>query len=308
MYSGESICQGIVKSKNTQCTNKAYYVQDDKYYCGVHSKKDKRTDLPINPNKDNIKKEMLEKHFQTLETVKNDNKNSNKKGTVTVQKMYMMKQPKLIEGYLNVYPNYKHQNRSDGFGCPTLSPKYLGPVIHNMPNLPEAKNIENYHQFAKFWDFELDKNNIPTKEAFQNRIDAYNNPVPYRHKHSKDILKKYGNINIPKFSIYYDVKGTPHYYNYLQCRYFYCHFYELLVQKEDDFKKLKDKVNNGYNICIVGYDGYVPSLDLNDMYNDTSKPFGHEMVLYTMLIEDDISKYPWNIYYQNNKNIYKNVI
>ena len=67
----------------------------------------------------------------------------------------MMKKPELIDGYLNVFPNYKHQNRKDGYGCAKLSPKSLGPVNHGMPNLPIAKNIENYHQFAKFWDYSI---------------------------------------------------------------------------------------------------------------------------------------------------------
>ena len=76
-----------------------------------------------------------------------------------VSKFRMMKKPEYKKGYLNVFPNSKHQDRKDGFGCASLSPKSLGPVQHTMPNLPPAFNIENYHQFAKFWAFELDKNN-----------------------------------------------------------------------------------------------------------------------------------------------------
>jgi hypothetical protein len=62
----------------------------------------------------------------------------------------MMKNPEHIEGFLKVFPNYKHQNRQDGFGCMKLSPKYLGPVDHGQPDLPPALNIENFHQYVTF--------------------------------------------------------------------------------------------------------------------------------------------------------------
>ena len=108
--------------------------------------------------------------------------------------------------------------------------------------------------------------------------------------------------------MYYDKNGNQHRYNYLQCRYFYCHFYKLLVAKENDFNKLKEKIKNGINLNICEYNGYSVSDKLYKHYLDTSKPFGHELVLYTMLVEEDFSKYPWNIYYQENKSIYENVI
>jgi hypothetical protein len=56
--------------------------------------------------------------------------------------------------------------------------------------------------------------------------------------------------------MYYDKHGKEHRYTYLQCRYFYCHFYEKLTPKEPDFIKLKQMIFNGVNINIVGYDGY----------------------------------------------------
>lgn len=253
------------------------------------------------------------KHTTHIEDIAENNKNNNILGKVLVSKLKMMQKPELIKGYINVYPNYKHQNRTDGFGCSMLSPKSLGPIEHNMSNLPTAKNLENYHQFAKFWEFELDfleNGEFEIKsEYLQKRIDAYLDPTPYRHKYNKKELLKYGkNINVPKFSIYYDKDCNIKTYNYLECRYFYCKFYQELASKETDFKYLQDKIKNGYNLNIVGYDGYNPTNNLMEMYSDTSKPFGHEMVLYTMLVEDDTNKYPWNIYYKDNYEIYKNVI
>ena len=63
--------------------------------------------------------------------------------------MGMMKPPEHIDGYLKVFPNFKHQNRKDGFGCASLSPKALGPVSDGSRH---AKNIENFHQGAKIFE------------------------------------------------------------------------------------------------------------------------------------------------------------
>ena len=67
-------------------------------------------------------------------------------------------------------------------------------------------------------------------------------------------------------------------------------------------------IKDGVNLNIVGYDGYNINMDLWTCYNDTSRPFGHELVLYTMLIEDTINKYPWNMFYEQHKKIYEGVI
>lgn len=307
-YWGEQTCDNIVKSTQKQCTNQAYYIKDNKLLCGVHSKKDNRTVLPKNPNKDKIEKENYERHLKTIKQVAKQNRKEKKLGTLGVTKLQMMKKPKLVDGVINVFANFKHQNRKDGYGCAKLSPKSLGPIKHNMPNLPEAKNMENYHQFAKFWKFELDENGDVLDEYLQKRIDAYNNPEPFRHKYQKKfLLEKKASLK-PEFSVYYDMEGKAHKYNYLQCRYFYCKFYEELAKEEEDFKFLKDKIKKGYNLNIVGYDGYEPLEDYMEMYLDTTKPFGHEMVLYTMLSEEDRTKYPWNIFYEENKKIYEGLI
>jgi hypothetical protein len=66
-------------------------------------------------------------------------------------------------------------------------------------------------------------------------------------------------------------------------------------------------IKNGYNLNIQGYDGYNVTNILGHYY-DISRPFGHELVLYTLLTEDDPLQYPWNIFYEENKSIYLDVI
>jgi len=308
-YYGEIDCQAIIKSKNKQCTNKAYFCCETLYLCGVHSKKHTDiTRLPNNPDKKLYLDNIIKERNKIIEEYALINRNNNKKGDVTVSKLHMMKNPEYIVGYMNVFPNYKHQNRKDGFGCMKLSPKYLGPVEHGMPGLPPATTIENYHQFAKFWQFELDDNGNILEQYKNERIIAYTAP-PKRHKYDKKTLSQYNNnINIPLFSVYYDKFGNEHRYTYIQCRYFYCHFYEILAKLQPDYDKLQNLIRDGYNINITGYDGYKPTRDLYSHYVDTSKPFGHELVLYSMLTIDEPANYPWNIYYENNRYIYDLVI
>lgn len=315
-YKGEHTCCATVKSTGKPCIRKAYYIASGKVYCGTHSRSLGADDLPVNPNASKIAALAYEKHNSTVKKVARSNRKNGKIGSVTVSKLRMMKKPEQIDGYLAVFPNFKHQNRKDGFGCKSLSPKAIGPIEHHMPNLPASQNLENYHQGAKHWDFEFKENGSLKSKYFQKRIDMYNDTIPYRHKWDNVTLLKYshnsGNKNIPKCSIYYDTSGEAHYYTYLECRYFYCHYYEKLVANNEDFLHLKKLLKRGYNLNIIGYDGYSPlgtsSKKLYNMYLDTTKPFGHEMVLYTLLVCDNPKKYPWNMYYKANKSIYKNVI
>lgn len=203
IYYGETQCQATVKSTHSQCTNHAYYLcSNEQYMCGVHSKKEEstRVKLPTNPNKKENEQHIH--HMRKMEQLATAqmNKESGMNGQVIVSKMSMMKQPIQITGFVNVYPNYKHGGRTDGLGLPRLSPKSLGPVCHGMPGLPDATSIENYHQYAKFWPHELDENGQIKEECKQQRIEAYRNGPPMRHKHSRETLLQYGkNVNVPYF-------------------------------------------------------------------------------------------------------------
>ena len=311
VYYGERGCEGTINKTGLPCQNRAYFLCGKKLLlCGMHSKNiSDKNRLPNNPNRDLFRSQQLESMFTEIDLIAQQNRDIGKRGHVIVCKMLMMRNPPYIKGYLNIFPNFKHQGRKDGIGCSRLSPKSLGPVIHGMPNLPIAKNLENFHQFSKFWEFELDDNNQVKDYYLERRKIAYNNQIPFRHKYDrKYLLSMNQNNTTPKFSVYYDKDGNERRYNYLQCRYFYCHFYERLVKEEDDYKRLKNKIDDGYNLQIVGYDGYPITTDLYRHYLDTSKPFGHELVLYTMLTEENRMNYPWNVYYNLNVEIYRDVI
>ncbi len=304
-YYGYDNCSSDYKN-GEPCKNGAYFYI--KYYkkgkrrfrvlCGMHSRKIDKYKLEKNPNQEQDKKDELKRYFNIVDEYTKENKKENKKGKVILNKMKMMRKIPIKEGYLNIFPNFRHQNRKDGFGCSSLSPMSLGPVTHNQPGLPSSKNIENYHQANKVFEEEVDIDGVINKNWYKTRLEFYNDIKPHRHKTTSK--KK----NRPLYSIHLDEDGNEKKYTYLQSRYFYCKQYEKLAKETNDFKNLQEKILNGTNLQILGYDAYPVTQELYKHYIDISKPFGHELVLYTLLTVEDINKYPWNQYYEANKPLY----
>jgi hypothetical protein len=94
-------------------------------------------------------------------------------------------------------------------------------------------------------------------------------------------------------------------YTYLESRYFYCHLYEKRAKETKEFKELKAKIRQGYNLEILGYDGYPVTRSLQEHYEDGNRPFGHELVLFSLLIIDDPQNYPWNVFYAAHPRVYQ---
>lgn len=306
VYHGEHNCQAHVKS-GAPCQKKAYYSYNGGVYCGIHSVKESRVELPKNPNAEQVKAQSLQDEVKDIQAAILANKNVGRAGSVIVTKMHMMKPVETVKGYLKVFPNYKHGNRTDGFGCPALSPMKLGPVTHIMSGLPPAKNLEGFYQSMKMYAFEVDAENKVKPEALAFIIQRFNDSTPHRHKYEKKLLKEHKQPELPLYSVYYDAAGNPHYFNYFGSRYFYCKKYEELAKQTDEFKRLQLMLAEGYNLQIVGYDGYPVDKPLLECYADVSKPFGHELVLYTLLTVTNPEEYPWNVVYEANKSLYEGV-
>lgn len=210
--------------------------------------------------------------------------------SVICRKMFMRKSPICKDGYIMVFPNFKHGNRKDGIGLPDLSPFMLGPVEHDQPGLPPCKTLENFHQFNKVYNFELNDEGEPSDVFFKKQLEAYNSSKGNRHKYG---WKKRHQV---AYSYYILESGKSIKYDYIQSRYWYCHFYEKLATKKESFKKLQNLLKEGKKLQITGYDGYPLSNDYYKDYIDPEKPFGHERVLQVLLTIDDPKNYPWNIY------------
>ena len=103
---------------------------------------------------------------------------------------------------------------------------------------------------------------------------------------------------------YPDPEGHECRYTWVQSRYFYCHFYQRLVQQQAQYHKLWEMRKGGTNLNIYGYDGYHVTKSLVEHYTSTERSFGHEMVLYTMLTVQEPKDYPWNLYYTEHRDRY----
>ena len=289
VFYGESICQGK-KLDTKSCTNKAYFIQKNEYLCGVHSSKFTRTKLLKNPNRFENKKRLIDTHLKKVKEMMSRNNAMKIRGSVRMEKLRMMKHTTCTDGYLNVFPNFKHQNRKDGFGCKSLSPMSLGPVVHNQPGIPIAQTIEGFHQFSKCFSSEIDIFQNPLPIFFEEQKKAFVSHLPpVRHKPT-------ATGNIPIFFVWVDKNKVLHKLTYIESRQFYCNFYERLASQTDDFKTLQNLLANGCNLQIMGYDAFdMGSKSMEEHYLDSSKPFGHEAVLYTMLNNDE-KDFPWRKY------------
>lgn len=73
---------------------------------------------------------------------------------------------------------------------------------------------------------------------------------------------------------------------YIQSRVFYCTAYEQATSKLPEMQLLHALVDDGFNLLILGPDGYPmdeTAEDVRKAYADPSVPFGHERVLVAML-------------------------
>lgn len=275
--------------KRKQCSNKAYWVvPPDQYLCGVHSRsKRSRTPLPKNPKRSEEKLQRYKVDADEVEAAAASNRRAGKRGHVICSKLRMMKPPEHNPGYLKVFPNFRAGNRKDGLGLPELSPKSMGPVEHGQPGLPPARNLENFHQGNKvFWC--EDEKGYPAADFFATQRAMYEDPIPHRHK---TVAR---GRNVPLYSAWVRPDGHLEMLTYLQSRKLYCTFYERFAKASQSYADLQQKLTDGYNIQIVGYDGYAVDRSLDDHYNDATRPFGHELVLYTLLTVENPEDYPWS--------------
>lgn len=281
-YHGECICT------RAKCDKKAYFTQNGRALCGYCSQKLNRRPLPKNPQRARNLARAYDAHKASVDTAARTNAAAGKHGTVTCCKMTMFQgqQPVFVPGVANVFPNYKHKNRYGGWGMPELSPKSMGPVEHPQLGLPPAKNLENFHQFSKLFPGE----SMPDFRRSQKA--AFRDPEPHRHKPQALQQKAGANKNIPRCWIWTRADGTVVRKSYIECRQFYCNYYDRFASESDDYPELVKALDDGTNLRICGFDGYMPDKTIMEHYLDDSRPFGHELVLFTMLTVPE-AKWPW---------------
>jgi hypothetical protein len=113
------------------------------------------------------------------------------------------------------------------------------------------------------------------------------------------------NGNQPLYAVHKTTEGVEKRFTYVQSRYFYCCAYEKLAIQTREFKQLQDMINQGVNLLICGYDAYEITQTLYTHYCDPIHPFGHELVLYTLLTSN--ITYPWHQYRLDNLDVYEGI-
>jgi hypothetical protein len=272
VYSGEHPCF------SNSCNKKAYYRIGTAMYCGHHSRPRAviRATLPKRPKAPFD----LDAQIAGAKALAG--------GQVRLQKMGMMRAVTQEPGWVCVFPNNKHANRKDGIGMASLSPMRLGPVQHGQPGFSPAQNLENFWQGSKRFAGESEGDFQTAKEAW------FFDLVPRRHKVKGEK---------PLYWSWVSSDGTEHKLDYVTARQFYCHFYEELVLTRGEWLHLCAlSLRHKMNIQICGYDAepIEPTKEaIYQAYLDPSTSFGHERVLFAMLVIKREEDYPWNALWKN---------
>jgi hypothetical protein len=292
-YYGESTCEKVIG-----CRKKAYYTSSGKPACGIHSKVDaKRKGLPKNPDKAKNELLQLEQAYQLALSSADLNR---ERGKMSLRRLGMMKPVPMVDGFFTVLPNNKALPKGRViWAMNELSPMQLGPVKHTQPGINPAMNIENFHQFNKVFQSEINPATGNPHEAWYTRRDkGYADSVPHRHKlgptkeaHMKAAgIAPGGNANACAYSIYIAPDGTEYHFDYVSSRVFYCTYYDRLARQTESLHKLMKTVYiKKQNIVIAGYDARweddedITAEKIDAWYKDPTKPFGHEMVLHAIL-------------------------
>ncbi len=296
----------IGEVKCLHCGNRASYYHTrypTKFCCGVHLRPcaERRT-LPEWTEAEQCERALVHIHSTIARAQLASTTQAWER--ITLHKMRMMHGVEREAGILNVLPNFRSRStwhdlhtfllkRGDApapgdcdFRCSELSPKWIGPIVHGQPGLPPARNLENFHQGSKCFADETDE------DFAKRRIEMYNDPEPHRHK-----WEKYPSLTPPKKtreSIRYFEWITPAgektKLSYIQSRQLYCNFYERMVGATPAFAALVAIARAGFSMRICGFDAdpIPPSASLTESlaraYEDESAPFGHERVLYSMIL------------------------
>jgi hypothetical protein len=301
---GEIACQHVGKEPGKICKNNSYWFipgEPERYLCGVHSRgkllaERQELEKPTVAQKNELRAERVAAERADIERARAENVEYGLRGNVVLTRLLMMRAPERLRGHLIVFPNRKAAvYGGESLHLPQLSPMNLGPVEHGQPDLPPAQNIENFHQGSKVFAEEAE-NGEPTQLFHENRLAFYLDPVPHRHKYKG----KEKNKNIPLYFAWVDKSGILHKLSYVESRQFYCTFYERLVTSTDNYTELRRMIDEGTNVQLCGYDAH-PIVSQNGesladaitrAYLDASVPFGHERVLYAMLMLQP-EEYSW---------------
>lgn len=221
-----------------------------------------------------------------------------------------------VKGAVNINVTSGSNNKIDGVSAAQASPMYLGNIDNTLLATEDLSTPTNANIFENFWQYSkvykeldhIDKSGNVTQKWKTFRDKGFRKNKGDRHADgtkSKEVIGKcmmYGRecnkyaYYKPQFSVYYDESGEQIKYDYVDARkYVYIPTYAALVKETQFFKNLKQKVDNGFVVNIVDYDGpkgpgdslLTVKIDidtLKERVNDPSQPFGHGYVIAALLV------------------------
>lgn len=298
-YFADGICEATT-GKGDKCRNVIKFMLDNKYVCGVHNFKKKGVPLPRDPDRKTKLIIGKEDKIKAINITAEDNRAMGKRGNVIVVKKLMFGKSEIPNDYFIVEPNKNAKSTNESkLAMPQLSPMTLGPFTcgHDDDRIT-SQTIEGFHQGNKLFWCEIDECDDMNELISlwdERRRYHYMLEIPQRHKLGKTkaehmkIAKmgKRDNANICAASLIELPDGKLVKYSYVQTRHFYFRYYANLARQTDEFKKLKKLLDQGYNMAICGFDGYNITKTLKEHFYDETKPFGHEIALYTLLVAEE---------------------
>jgi len=217
-------------------------------------------------------------HDKSIKLAKQENDENDERGKVSCDKLPHRFAPKSVDKSWPLREGYKNVNccsAAPGINK-QLSPMKLGPYTYEHPGEGTfgITNLENLWQFSKvFVGEENPKTKRPTSEFFDRRKNGWKDTKAHRHVKRDKCLYSYW-------------KGEK--LSYMEARRkIYCPLYAEKVVETEAYKKIKKLVDDGYNVQILGFDGYdYEGKTLKECFEDVSKPFGHELVLCCLLTDN----------------------
>ena len=292
--SNPTVYYGEIKCQNSKCKNKAYWLSNGNYLCGIHSRYHEKIALPKNPDAeqriavlmDTIYKDALQAGEASIAA-------GDVAGSIFTRKLRMMKPIPMEDGCFTILPNRKAVSKYDVvLTMPALSPMVLGPVIHNQPGLEPALTLENFHQFNKVFASEVNEKGDPLPVWKRRQKRGYADPVPHRYKlgSTKEEHLKAAHTGDDADACLYSIFAGKK-YSYVQSRVFYCTYYERLARQTVELATLASMLYDKHqSIIIAGYDARdipvnagVTDEMVESWYYGESQPFGYEMILHAIL-------------------------
>lgn len=153
-----------------------------------------------------------------------------------------------------------------------LSPVYIGPIKVE-PDLV-ANSLEHLWHYSQVFAEDLYQDQIRA-EWFHNRRYGFESPLgkpsAKRQKHGQPLFWFWRGKRLSLVEARREI---------------YCKVYAEHVAKLYVYADLRVMLKQGYNIQLFGYDAYdFGDKDLVECLEDTSRPFGHEFVLYGLLTD-----------------------